>query len=456
MVLPKDFTNKMQRLLKDEFEDFLKGYDNDNFYSLRINTLKACCEQIINKNLFDFEPVPWCSTGFYYPSQQRPGRHAYHHAGVFYIQEASAMSVAECADITPGDKVLDLCAAPGGKSTQSAAKLMGKGILVSNEIVPSRAKILSQNIERMGITNAVVTNESPEKLEKKFAGFFNKIIVDAPCSGEGMFRKDPASIEQWSLSQVDVCANRQSLILESADKMLAENGIIVYSTCTFSPEENEMTIDNFLSKHPEYTLESPQIHTFFSKGVPEWSNSKRNDISKTMRLFPHKIKGEGHFVAVLRKYSDEQCKIKPAKTVTDKKLLAPFYDFEKKFLQNISFQNLVLYGDNLYSIPDLCPDLSGIKVLRCGLHLGEIKKGRFEPSHSLALALKPENTKQSLDFTCDSQEIFKYLKGESLNIDTNYKGWCLISVDNYSIGWGKVSDGIVKNHYPKGLRIMTA
>ena len=454
MVLPQDFKNKMHRLLNDEFDEFLKGYDKDNFYSLRINTLKANAEDVLDKNIFDLTPVQWCPTGYYYPGIQRPGRHSYHHAGVFYIQEASAMSVAECADIHPGEKVLDLCAAPGGKSTQLAAKLQGEGLLVSNEIVPNRAKILSQNMERMGVKNAVVTNESPEKLEKYFKNYFDKIVVDAPCSGEGMFRKEPAVVNEWSLAQVEVCANRQQHILESAHKMLADGGLIVYSTCTFSPEENEMTVDSFLKKHPEYELIKPEVHRYFSEGVPQWCESGNKELTKTMRLFPHKIDGEGHYVAVLHKTSGENSKVKNAKSVTDKKLLQPYFDFEKKFLKDISFDNFALFGENLYAMPQNCPELNGIKVLRCGLHLGEIKKGRFEPAHSLAMALKKENVKYYISYSCDSEEMLAYLKGEALQISDDIKGWCLVCTDGYSVGWSKVSDGTAKNHYPKGLRIM--
>ncbi len=456
MLLPEDFKNKMKNLLKDEYDNFLKGYENENYYSLRINTLKANKEDIIDKNIFNFSPVPWCSTGYYYESNERPGRHSYHHAGVFYIQEASAMAVVECADIKPGHKVLDLCSAPGGKSTQISTKLCGEGLLLSNEIVPNRAKILSQNIERMGIKNAIVTNESPNKLEKVFPSFFDRIIVDAPCSGEGMFRKEPQVANEWSLSQVDVCANRQGLILESADKMLAENGIMVYSTCTFSPEENEMVIEKFISNHPEYILIKPEIHHFFSAGIPDWSESKNPDLSKTMHLFPHKIKGEGHFIAVLKKTSSENSKTKELKTVNDKKLLQPLYDFEKKFLNNTHFDNIVLFGENVYSAPKNTPDLKGIKVLRCGLHLGEIKKNRFEPSHSLAMALNKNNVKQVLSLDSSSKDILSYLKGETINDINDFKGWCLICTDDYSVGWAKASDGILKNHYPKGLRIAMA
>lgn len=456
MVLPQDFKDKMEGLLKDEFSDFLKGYDKDNFYSLRINTLKATAETVLERKLFDFSPVSWCPTGYYYPAQQRPGRHSYHHAGVFYIQEASAMAVVECADIQKGDKVLDLCAAPGGKSTQIAAKLGGTGLQISNEIVPNRAKILSQNMERMGVKNAVVTNESPEKLEKVFPAFFDKIIVDAPCSGEGMFRKDPAVVNEWSLAQVEVCANRQGHILESAHKMLAENGVMVYSTCTFSPEENEIAVQKFMDRHPEYILIKPDVHKFFSAGVPHWAENGSKDLEYTMRLFPHKIDGEGHYIAVLKKTQGEASRVKTSKATTDKKLLQPYFDFEKKFLKDISFSNFTLFGENLYAMPENTPDLSKVKVLRCGLHLGEIKKNRFEPSHSLAMALCRDNVKQFVSYDCESDEMLNYLKGETLEVSDDIKGWCLVCCDGYSTGWAKVSDGIAKNHYPKGLRIAMA
>ena len=413
-------------------------------------------QEVLAKNLFDFTPVQWCPTGFYYPAHQRPGRHSYHHAGVFYIQEASAMAVVECADIQQGDKVLDLCAAPGGKSTQIAAKLGGTGLQISNEIVPNRAKILSQNIERMGVKNAIVTNESPEKLEKVFPAFFDKIIVDAPCSGEGMFRKDPAVVNEWSAAQVEVCANRQGHILESAHKMLAAGGVMVYSTCTFSPEENEIAVQKFIGKHPEYTIVKPAVHRFFSAGVPQWADSTNTDLCSTMRLFPHKIDGEGHFIAVLKKNSGDDCRVKAARTITDKKLLQPYFDFEKKFLKDISFSNFTLFGENLYAMPHGTPDLSKVKVLRCGLHLGEIKKNRFEPGHSLALALCKDNVKQFVSYPCDSEEMLSYLKGDTLNVDDSLKGWCLVCTDSYSAGWAKVTDGTAKNHYPKGLRIAMA
>lgn len=439
-------------MLRDEYDDFIKSYDSRPQRSLRVNTLKADSERFFQQNLFDLEKVEWCPDGFYYADSRRPGLHPYHRAGVYYIQEASAMAPAVCAEIKPGEKVLDLCAAPGGKSSRAAAALQGSGILVSNEIVPSRAKILSFNLERMGVKNAIVTNESPADLEKFFPAFFDKIIVDAPCSGEGMFRKDPSAVSQWSQQRPDACAVRQGLILDSADKMLSAGGRIIYSTCTFAPQENEMAVAAFLDRHPEYRLISPAVSTFFSPGRPEFANGRR-DIRKTMRLFPHKLKGEGHFVAVLEKTDGQQGKIRYQKIVSDKKVLAPWFDFEKNNLKGVAAGNFMMFGSMLYSLPDNTPDLTGVKVLRRGLQLGEMKKGRFEPSHSLAMALKTDNAQRE-NMPPDDERVESYLCGQTLRTDNSSRGYRLMAVDGYTMGWGKCDGRIIKNHYPKGLRIM--
>ena len=452
-ALPQLFCEKMQNLLKEEYADFISGYDNDNYYSLRVNTLKADRDTVLSENLFCLEQVDWCHTGFYYDNATRPGRHPYHHAGVYYIQEASAMAPVRAAEIEKGDRVLDLCAAPGGKSTQAAAALDGTGLLVSNEIVPSRAKILSGNLERMGVKNALVLNESPADLEKHFPYFFDKIIVDAPCSGEGMFRKDDTAIKEWSPRQVDVCANRQSHILESAHRMLAPNGRIIYSTCTFAPEENEMMVASFLEKHPEYTVVKPDVHRFFSPGRPQWADGNP-DLENTMRLFPHKLKGEGHYVAVLQKNGGKTAKIKYAKTVTDRKQLEEWHKFAKASLKNTDFGNFYLFGTTLYSLPENTPDFSKLKVLRAGLQLGEIKKGRFEPSHSLAMALGEGQVSSTENLSLEDERLEKYLTGAEIPAENAQKGWCLVTVNGYSTGWGKSDGSVIKNHYPKGLRIM--
>lgn len=453
MNLPVRFCEKMHRLLKDDYEEFIEGYNGENHFSLRVNTIKANVDQFCAENLFDLEKVDWCPTGFYYNGVYRPGKHPYHRAGVYYIQEASAMGPVVAAEIEKGDKVLDLCAAPGGKSSGAAAALNGSGILVTNEIVSSRAKILSSNLERMGVRNAVVTNESPADLEKFFPGYFDKIIVDAPCSGEGMFRKDPKAAREWSPQAVEACAIRQRLILESADKMLAPGGKIIYSTCTFSPEENEMTVADFVRNHPEYTIIKPEVHHFFSPGRPDWADGNPR-LENTMRLFPYKLKGEGHYIAVMQKNGGQSGKVKCIAPIKNRKVIAPWDNFRKSSLNIPDFENYLTVGNTLYAMPSNMPDFSKIKVLRAGLRLGEIKKDRFEPDHSLAMALKPSDafTVENLDI--DDPKVNEYLTGQQIETINSYKGYRLIAVNGYTIGWGKSDGNVIKNHYPKGLRIL--
>ena len=318
-MLPRAFEERMQRMLGEEYPAFESSYEKDKYQALRVNTLKADKEIFVKNAPFSLNQVPWETNGFYYDSQDTPGKHPYHEAGVYYIQEPSAMAPVPFLEVTPGDRVLDLCAAPGGKSTQIAVALKGKGLLVCNEIHPARAKILSENIERMGVRNAVVTNESPEKLEQYFAGYFDKILVDAPCSGEGMFRKNEDAKNEWSTENVQICADRQVGILDCAANMLRPGGRLVYSTCTFAPAENEGSIAGFLERHPEYKVISVERPEGFESGKPEWfeftgevsTNTEKStatydeevcrELEKTLRIWPHKVNGEGHYLAVLEK-----------------------------------------------------------------------------------------------------------------------------------------------------------
>ena len=417
MNLPKEFIQDMQELLGEESKAFFDTYNLPPYKGLRINQLKVGDAHNLP---FKLEPIPWCNTGYYYNNEEQPGKHILHEIGLYYIQEPSAMAVVEQMHINEGDYVLDLCSAPGGKSTQIAAKLNGTGLLVSNEIIKSRASILSSNIERMGIKNAVVLNEEPKNIAKHFKCFFNKILVDAPCSGEGMFRKNPEAISEWSEENVEMCASRQLDILEEAAKCLIPGGRLVFSTCTFSTKENEGTIGTFIKNHPEFTL------------------------LKTERLYPHKIKGEGHFIAVLEK-SAECCA--PIKNWINKdiKQNPDFIKFVKDTL-NVDIKYNLVFGDNLYLSP--ITKLDGLKVVRPGLHLGELKKNRFEPSHSLALALKKEDFKNIEELT--EAEAENFIKG--LTIASNKVGWGVACVNGYPIGWFKGDGSVGKNHYPKGLR----
>nr|MBQ8253555.1 RsmB/NOP family class I SAM-dependent RNA methyltransferase [Lachnospiraceae bacterium] len=458
--LPKDFTDRMQEMLGDEFPLFLQSYENTNYQALRINRLKGTVEDFFSRCNFSGElsPVTWTCDGFYYPETLRPGKHPYHEAGAYYIQEPSAMMPAALLDAQPGERVLDLCAAPGGKSTQIASAMQQQGILISNEIHPARAKILSENMERMGVQNAIVTSESPQTLMARFPSYFDRIMVDAPCSGEGMFRKNEEAMSQWSLENVQMCADRQDEILDCAHRMLRPGGTLVYSTCTFAPDENEGSILRFTEKYPEYT------------------------VAEQKRLWPHKLNGEGHFVAVLKKsgQTDGQLRVNSVsdgrhtyylqdnilKTLScgekkKKKQNSAALDFSglTEFLTSAvsrSFSgNIELFGDQIYLLPPDAPSLAGLRVLRAGLHLGTLRKNRFEPSHALALTLHPSEVLNSVMLTSSSEADYRtaceYIGGQTFSREGE-KGWYLICLDGYSLGWGKSAGGIMKNHYPKGLR----
>ena len=452
MSLPVDFQKKMQQLLQEDYDAFLASYQEKSVQGLRVNTLKISIDTFQEISPFTLQPIPWVKSGFFYDDPDRPGKHPYHEAGLYYIQEPSAMAVAEFVDPKPGEKVLDLCAAPGGKSTHLAAKMNQQGLLIANEIHPARAKILSQNIERLGIKNAMVTNESPERLASRFPGFFDRILVDAPCSGEGMFRKDESARDEWSLRNVELCAVRQIDILHSAAVMLRPGGRLVYSTCTFSPEENEGVIHTFLKEYPEFQLVEVQPYKEFSKGRADWIEEATEDIKKTIRIWPHKTKGEGHFIAVLEKVDGEvfNKRMKQNSRVSPKLL----QDYKKFVSQTLTIHPegaFLLFGDHLYIVPEGVSSLEKIKVVRPGWHLGTIKKNRFEPSHALALSLRKEEVQEAVHFDKDSAEVYAYLRGETVSVDAP-QGWVLVTVDGYSLGWGKVVNGMMKNHYPNGLR----
>lgn len=485
-MLPEKFLERMQNMLGEEYPAFLESLSGKRYRALRLNPLKTRIQEGKEKLPFALSPVPWTKNGFYYEEEEQPGKHPYHEAGLYYIQEPSAMAPVPCLmeerasvaaiperqeehvsaaaiperqeePATPG-RVLDLCAAPGGKSTQIAEYMRGRGMLITNEIHPQRAKILSENIERMGISNAIVLNETPESLSKRFIAFFDRILVDAPCSGEGMFRKNDNAGEEWSEENVALCAERQDGILDCAATMLKPGGRLVYSTCTFAPAEDEGSVSRFLETHPDFCLE------------------------KEERLMPHKIKGEGHFLAVLHR---EGGQLSSAATAGTEKSLTlkdcrEFLDFAKEALtipaEELTAGKILLrFGEQLYLAPAETPSLRGLKVLRPGLHLGTVKKNRFEPSHALALFLKKEQVVHAVNLACDGTAVRKYLEGQTLTIGEGcdvemadimtrgsmaaeqadvslLKGWCLVCVDGYSLGWGKAAGAVLKNHYPKGLR----
>ncbi len=442
-MIPQGFWDKMQGLLGEEFSAFQKSFEREFSPGLRLNPMKNWKQADLDA--FHLTPVPWAEHGYYYDPQSRPGLSPYHEAGLYYMQEPSAMAPAQCLSVQKGMRVLDLCAAPGGKSTQIAAFLQGEGLLVSNEIHPQRAKILSRNLERMGISNALCLNEHPARLAERFPRFFDRIMVDAPCSGEGMFRKEAAAGEDWSQEITQICAHRQGEILESAAQMLRGGGRMVYSTCTFSPEENEGVIAKFLKTHPDFHLVSvPAPH--FAPGRPQWADGNEN-LTKTCRLFPHLLRGEGHFVAVLERDAGDSG---DAKALMGEKAPRELLDFLRDNDISLPEGELISFGQNYYLAPEGTPDLRGLKVLRAGLSLGQVLKNRFEPDHALALWLKSAKRVRAVSH----QEAAKYLRGETLT--ASEKGWTLVQIDGLSLGWGKASDGMLKNHFPKGLRSVSS
>ncbi|MBE5868822.1 MAG: NOL1/NOP2/sun family putative RNA methylase [Lachnospiraceae bacterium] len=463
-MLPEQFLERMKRMLGDEYPAFLQSFEEEPYRALRVNTGKVSVEEFLKKSPFSLHPVPWTENGFYYEQDAGPGKHPFHEAGAYYIQEPSAMAPVSFLDARPGERILDLCAAPGGKTTQIADAMGGEGILISNEIHPARAAILSENVERMGIRGCIVTNETPERLTTVFPSWFDKILVDAPCSGEGMFRKNPEACQEWSLENVKLCATRQDQVLNQAAAMLRSGGRLVYSTCTFAPEEDEGTVSRFLQTHPEFEIVEVEAPAGFEGGRPDWTCQPAEGLEKTLRLMPHKVRGEGHYVAVLQKagasMQDRENRIRKNKKQADKnspqKEYREFFEFAKEFLQVQQWEGTwVRFGDHLYLGPEDMPSLQGLKVLRPGLHLGILKKGRFEPSHAFALALRPEEAKSYLDLQPQGDAVGRYLSGQTLIMDDSEvlaKGWCLICVGSLSLGWGKLTGDVMKNHYPKGLR----
>lgn len=457
MHLPEEFVEKMKTLLHSESLLFLEAFHQPKVSGLRINPYKTSKEWFEENNPFSITNVPFCKTGYYYDADtDEPGKHPYHIAGVYYIQEPSAMFPAELLNPKYGDRVLDLCAAPGGKSTQLALLMKNEGLLVSNEIHPKRAKVLTENIERLGIKNTVVTNETPQRLSEHFPQYFDKILVDAPCSGEGMFRKDEEAVCYWSTEHVTKCSNTQKEILEYAYKMLKPGGELVYSTCTFSPEENEQVIEWFIREFPQMSIINVAKSHGMGDGRVEWTIQGTNEIRKTVRLWPHRMKGEGHFVAKLKKFDNDNLEMKSSvkveKNIAKERDLKEFLSFQKQTLKNCLNGTFMIHKDHLFLLPENCPDFGKLKVIRRGLHLGQFKKNRFEPSHHLAHSLAPADVKNVYDLSTDEEEWKKYIRGETIQSGQN-RGWLLLTIDGYPLGWGKETKGTIKNYYPKGLRI---
>ena len=454
--LPEKFLSRMETMLGDEFPAFLQSYDFPRKFGLRVNTNKISVEKFLEISPFHLEPIPWIDNGFFYDEHDRPSRHPYYFAGLYYLQEPSAMTPANRFFVNPGEYVLDLCAAPGGKATELGAKLQGKGFLVANDISNSRAKALLRNLELFGIKNSMVTNEAPAKLAKYFPEFFDKILVDAPCSGEGMFRKDPDVAKTWDETRPEFFSKLQKEIVTQAISMLKPDGELLYSTCTFSPEENEGMISFILENFPEIELLNLSGYKGFTKGNPDWGN-KEPCLEKCVRIFPHHMEGEGHFLALMKKSGSSVSNrtspsAKPDKT--SKKLLDEFF----KAMENpFDFSRIDIRNENVYYLPEAdTSSLKGIKFLRNGLFLGELKKNRFEPSQPFAMSLQMKDFHNIVNLSSDDERVMRYLKGETLVLnedEASQKGWHLVCTDGFPLGWGKVVGTTLKNKYPAGWRL---
>lgn len=454
MDLPHEFLERMKVLLGDGYGEFMETYSRPRQFGLRVNTLKISVDEFVRLAPFHLKQIPWTDNGFYYDKEDDPARHPFYYGGLYYLQEPSAMTPAGLLPVQPGEYVLDLCAAPGGKATALAAKLQGKGLLVANDISASRAKALLKNLEVFGVKNAFVTNAVPARLAEQFPETFDKILVDAPCSGEGMFRKDVANAKAWSLKKVESCAKTQREIVLQAVRMLRPGGMLLYSTCTFSVEENEGTVGYLLSQCPDMELVDLPWYEGFEHG-------RGDQFVQCARIFPHKMEGEGHFLALLRKRGESvgirhrSCLHTGRPSRDEAKVLC---EFMKDVTMEWDLEQTEVRSGQAYFLPEP-PQIEGkLPFLRNGLYLGEIRRGRFEPSQSLAMALKGAGEYKSvLDFEYTDIRVHKYLCGETVTVDdlspSRPNGWQLVCVNGYPLGWGKLVNGTLKNKYHPGWRM---
>lgn len=460
MNLPIAFEEKMKTLLGAEYEDYLRCYDEPRHYGLRVNTKKISAEDFLKIAPWPLTAVPWIPNGFYYDgSIYQPAKHPYYYAGLYYLQEPSAMTPASRLPVDPDDKVLDLCAAPGGKATELGAKLGKDGVLIANDISNSRARGLLKNLELFGIGNMMVISEEPGKLMDFFPEYFDKILIDAPCSGEGMFRKEKKMVKAWEEHGPEFFSKLQRSIITQAAVMLKPGGMLLYSTCTFDSLENEQTIEYLLEQFPEFTICEMNGYEGFAKGRPNETKGNIRDIDKTVRIFPHRMQGEGHYLALLKKGYNEGTS-KACISFREEKPLKKIPEELKDFLENVSLEiqscRLDIREDRVYYMPKELPELKGIRFLRSGLLLGELKKKRFEPSQALAMCLSKDTYRKILNLSVEDERVIKYLKGETLDVedltDRKEKGWYLVCVDGYPLGFGKLSNQTLKNKYLPGWR----
>lgn len=456
MGLPITFVENMREILGEEgLAEYLESFEKPKFTGLRVNTSKISVEDFLRISPFRLRRVPWTRNGFYYTEEDAPTRHPYYYAGLYYIQEPSAMAPAAVLPVEKGERVLDLCAAPGGKATELGAKLNHTGFLIANDASASRTKALLKNLEVFGIPNLLVTSEMGDRLDRYFHEYFDKILIDAPCSGEGMFRKQAHMIPAWEKQGPEVFARMQREILRQAAELLKPGGLMLYSTCTFSKLENEGSIDGFLKEHPEFSLEEIPWSEGFCPGMPGLVGS-RFPLERCVRLFPHKIDGEGHFLALLKKAGERtpnppETKGKPAK------LPAELETFLKDVSMPMDLSRIAVKDTKVFLMPEGVGRCPGLRFLRSGLYLGELLKKRFEPSQAFAMALKKDEYASAIDLPASDERVIRYLKGETVEIEdgesTRPEGWQLFCVDGYPLGWGKLIRGTLRNKYFSGWRM---
>lgn len=467
--LPQSFLDSMKEILGEDYEAFLAGFDGQRQYGLRVNTLKMNLEEFERIAPFHLKKVPWISNGYFYEAEDVPAKHPFYSAGLYYLQEPSAMTPASRLKVQPGERVLDLCAAPGGKATELGAALQGEGLLVANDINTARARALLRNLELFGISNSFVTNEPPHVLAERFPEFFHKIMVDAPCSGEGMFRKNPAVVDSWQEKGPEYFSKLQREIIVQAADMLLPGGMMFYSTCTFSPLENEKTITHLLKERPDMEVVPMEDYEGFAEGLISYRDEVFDESCKLCRrIWPHKMSGEGHFMALLHKKNGTQQQVQQTVSQSsiwwekckglNKEQKAAAEDFFSHV--NIAYdeKRIDVRGDNLYYLPAPKYDGRGLHFLRNGLFMGEFKKKRFEPSQPFALALHAQDFDQVLDFPADDERLSRYLRGETLDVsdliagEKKRKGWQLVMVAGHPLGFGKLVNNNLKNKYPAGWR----
>jgi len=458
MNLPEQYLTTMKDMLGNEFDEYLESFNDNRLYGLRVNTLKISATDFLKISPFRLKPIPWIENGFYFSENDKPAKHPFYFAGLYYIQEPSAMTPANVLPINEGDKVFDMCAAPGGKSTQLGAKLNRTGLLITNDISNTRAKALLKNVELAGIPNLMVLSEDPKKLIHYYNGFFDKVLIDAPCSGEGMFRKDSKLIKSWESNGPEFYHEIQKELLLIGADMLKPGGMMLYSTCTFSKVEDEQSIRYLLNNRPEFSIIDIKDYSGFSHGYEDTVEDTKMNFSKMVRIWPYKMSGEGHFVALLQKSVESELINHLDSPALKAKLPAELIQFMEAVTYPINKDEIEIIDDHVYVIPKLAGNHKGLRMLRSGLLLGICKKNRFEPSQALAMAMKMDDYASSINMTISDPNVIKYLKGETIEIEeiktAKPAGWQLICVDNFPLGWGKLSGTTLKNKYCASWRWM--